>query len=55
MKPSLLCALVGITVSLVATEAHAAIHRVSPGESIQAAIDAAKNGDEILLAACMVG
>ena len=46
------CTLLGIAVfatAATATTAVAAIHRVSPGESIQAAIDAASPGDTILV------
>ena len=42
-------ALMGLAVFLVATGANAAVHRVHPGESIQAAIDKAMPGDTILV------
>jgi len=41
--------LLGIAVFASATAADAAVHRVHPGESIQAAIDAASPGDTILV------
>jgi parallel beta-helix repeat protein len=41
--------LMGLTVFLVATGANAAVHRVFPGDSIQAAIDKASPGDTILV------
>ena len=37
------------TVALVATTAQAKVHRVHPGESIQAAIDGASSGDTVLV------
>jgi len=43
------CAAVGIASFMVATAANATVHRVFPGESIQAAIDAAAPGDTILV------
>jgi hypothetical protein len=44
-----LCALLGIAVLTGATAAEAKVHRVAPGQSIQAAIDAASPGDTILV------
>jgi parallel beta-helix repeat protein len=44
-----LCTLLGTAVCLISTAANAAVHRVYPGESIQAAIDAASPGDTILV------
>ena len=41
--------LLALAVFATATTAHAAVHRVSPGESIQAAIDGASPGDTILV------
>ena len=41
--------LLALAVFATATTAEAAVHRVSPGESIQAAIDAASPGDTILV------
>ncbi|MCG8590784.1 MAG: right-handed parallel beta-helix repeat-containing protein, partial [Proteobacteria bacterium] len=41
--------LLGIAVFAIATAADARVHRVHPGESIQAAIDAASPGDTILV------
>jgi hypothetical protein len=41
--------LLGVAVFATATAANAAVHQVSPGESIQAAIDAASPGDTILV------
>ena len=43
------CTLLGIAVFLTATAADAAVHRVYPGDSIQAAIDGASPGDTILV------
>jgi hypothetical protein len=43
------CTLLAVAVLGVATAADAAVHRVHPGESIQAAIDAASPGDTILV------
>lgn len=43
------CTLLGIAVFASATAADARVHRVHPGESIQAAIDAAAPGDTILV------
>ncbi len=43
------CTLLGIAVFMFASAADAAVHRVFPGESIQAAIDAASPGDTILV------
>ncbi len=43
------CTLLGVAVFATATAADATVHRVSPGESIQAAIDAASPGDTILV------
>ena len=43
------CTLLGIAVFATATAARATVHRVHPGESIQAAIDAASPGDAILV------
>jgi parallel beta-helix repeat protein len=45
------CTLLGVAALATATTATAAVHRVSPGESIQAAIDAASPGDTILVEA----
>ena len=50
MRLRSLCALLGIAVLSSAGAAGAAIHNVHPGESIQAAIDAASPGDTILVA-----
>ncbi len=44
-----LCSLLVVATFLSATAAHAAIHHVNPGESIQAAIDGASPGDTILV------
>ena len=44
-----LCAAVGMAAFMVATTASATVHRVYPGESIQAAIDVAAPGDTILV------
>jgi hypothetical protein len=44
-----LSSLLGTAVLLSTTAANAAVHRVSPGESIQAAIDGASPGDTILV------
>ena len=44
-----LCVLLGIAALATATAADAKVHRVFPGESIQAAIDAASAGDTILV------
>ena len=41
--------LIGVAVFLVTTGANAAVHRVFPGDSIQAAIDKAMPGDTILV------
>ena len=49
MKLRRTCSLLGVAVLATATAADAAIHRVFPGESIQAAIDAASPGDTILV------
>jgi hypothetical protein len=49
MNPSRFCALLGVALFATATAAGAAVHRVHPGESIQAAIDAASPGDAILV------
>jgi len=46
-----LCTLLGIASFAIATAADAAVHRVLPGESIQAAIDGASPGDTILVEA----
>lgn len=43
------CLLLGIVLFFAASAADAAVHRVHPGESIQAAIDAAAPGDTILV------
>ena len=43
------CAAIGIASFMVATAANATVHRVFPGESIQAAIDTAAPGDTILV------
>ena len=43
------CTLLGLAVFTIATAADAAVHRVFPGESIQAAVDAASPGDTILV------
>jgi parallel beta-helix repeat protein len=45
-----LCILFAIALFAAATAAEARVHRVHPGESIQAAIDAASPGDTILVA-----
>jgi hypothetical protein len=44
-----LCTLLAIALLATATAASAAVHRVSPGESIQAKIDIASPGDTILV------
>jgi hypothetical protein len=44
-----LCAVLGIAVFAISTAANAAVHRVSPGQSIQDAIDAAAPGDTIIV------
>jgi len=44
-----ICAAVGIAASMVGATANATVHRVFPGESIQAAIDVAAPGDTILV------
>ena len=49
MKTRRLFVLLGISLLVAASAADAAIHRVRPGESIQAAIDAASPGDTILV------
>jgi len=43
------CTVLGVAVFAIASAADAAVHRVYPGESIQAAIDAASPGDTILV------
>jgi hypothetical protein len=43
------CTLLAVALLATATAASAAVHRVSPGESIQAAIDLASPGDTILV------
>jgi hypothetical protein len=43
------CTLLAVALLATATDASAAVHRVSPGESIQAAIDLASPGDTILV------
>jgi hypothetical protein len=50
MNPHRLGTLLAVVVIASATVAHAAVHRVRAGESIQAAIDAASPGDTILVA-----
>src|SRR5688572_16531531 len=51
MRLRLVCTLLGVAaVSASATAAEAAVHRVQPGESIQAAIDVASPGDTIFVA-----
>ncbi len=49
MNPRRIGMLFGLAAFTIATAANAAVHRVSPGESIQAAIDAASPGDTILV------
>ena len=49
MKLRRLFYLLGIAVFMTSAAANAAVHRVSPGESIQAAIDGAASGDTILV------
>jgi parallel beta-helix repeat protein len=49
MKLRRLFSLLGIAVFMISTAANAAVHRVYPGESIQAAIDIAAPGDTILV------
>ncbi len=49
MNPRRIGMLFGLAAFMIATAANAAVHRVSPGESIQAAIDAASPGDTILV------
>ena len=51
MKLRSFCILLAIAVLATATSANAAVHRVFPGESIQAAIDGASSGDTILVEA----
>ena len=43
------CTLAGIALFITASAADAAIHRVFPGDSIQAALDAANPGDTVLV------
>lgn len=43
------CTLLGIAIFMTAGAAEARVHRVHPGESIQAAIDAASDGDTIIV------
>ena len=43
------CTFLGIAILVTATSAEARVHRVSEGESIQAAVDAASPGDTILV------
>jgi parallel beta-helix repeat protein len=43
------CAALGIATLALSTAAHATVHRVYPGESVQGAIDAAAPGDTILI------
>lgn len=49
LKNRYLGAAIGVAFLTTAVSAEAAVHRVHPGESIQAAIDAAKPGDTILI------
>jgi hypothetical protein len=49
MKLRRLFYLLGIAVFMTSAAANAAVHRVSPGDSIQAAIDGAASGDTILV------
>lgn len=49
MKNRYFCALVGTALFAAALPAQAAVHRVQPGQSIQAAIDIASPGDTILV------
>jgi hypothetical protein len=49
MDVRFLCVLLGIAAFTTATAADAKVHRVFPGQSIQAAIDAASPGDTILV------
>lgn len=49
MKLRRFCTLLAVAVFATATAADAAVHLVRPGESIQAAIDAASPGDTILV------
>jgi len=49
MKLSHFCTLLAVAVFATATAANAAVHRVFPGDSIQAAIDGASPGDTILV------
>jgi parallel beta-helix repeat protein len=49
MNKNYLGALLAVAIFTAATAAQAAIHHVYPGESIQAAIDAARSGDTILV------
>ncbi len=51
MNTRLFSVLIALTVFTTATTAEAAVHRVFPGDSIQAAIDAASPGDTILVEA----
>jgi pectin methylesterase-like acyl-CoA thioesterase len=44
-----LCVALGVAAFAVSASASAAVHRVFPGHSIQAAIDAASPGDTILV------
>ncbi|MDG2049341.1 MAG: right-handed parallel beta-helix repeat-containing protein [Myxococcota bacterium] len=49
MKTRRFFILLGVALLFVASAANAAVHRVRPGESIQAAIDAASPGDTIVV------
>jgi parallel beta-helix repeat protein len=49
MKLRRFCTLLAIAVFAIASAADAAVHRVYPGESIQAALDAASPGDTVLV------
>ncbi len=49
MNPRRFCTLLAVALLATATAATAAVHHVSPGESIQAAIDLASPGDTILV------
>ena len=43
------CAALGIAIFAISTSANATVHRVYPGQSLQAAVDAAAPGDTILV------
>ena len=49
MNPRRIGMLFGVATFMISSAANAAVHRVSPGESIQAAIDKAQPGDTVLV------